>query len=333
MEMRYRAYFSLTVRVVIAVSLILAGVAIGQYTETFLPGAPATYRDATDLTKGYRFIDPLLFCADRALTGQTAAFSQSLQTKIEKAVADAKAAGTITEASVLYRDLSNGPRVVVNDTLSSSPASLLKIPLALSIHRRAEKDPSFLQKKVLMNIPDQNGGEHFKAPHAAEPGKEYTVEELLDMSIIDSDNNATDLLIMQLSEEELRKSYEDLGIDVPVDDPTNYTMNVGVYSSFFRILYNASYLNRDNSEHFLADLSRSTFTQGIVAGIPAGVVVSHKFGEHSDGTGIQQLHDCGIVYKPGQPYLLCIMTKGKNFDTLASVIRDISTTVWDADPQ
>jgi len=28
-----------------------------------------------------------------------------------------------------------------------------------------------------------------------------------------------------------------------------------------------------------------------------------------------QLHDCGIVYYPETPYLLCVMTKGWNFET------------------
>lgn len=181
-----------------------------------------------------------------------------------------------------------------------------------------------------MNIPDQNGGEYFAAPHKAEPGKEYTIEELLDLSLIDSDNNATDLLIMQLSEDELRNSYEDLGIQVPIDNPGAYTMNVGVYSSFFRILYNSSYLSRDASEEFLADLSHSTFTRGLVAGVPPGVTVSHKFGEHQIPGGLKQLHDCGVIYRADRPYILCVMTQGDDFNKLATSIADISKSVWEA---
>jgi hypothetical protein len=224
----HTAYFRLSTRIIIAVALFLAGIAFGQYADSFLPGAPKSYRDVTDLRQGYEYIDPLLFCSDHEMTGQTAAFSQNLQNRLTSVIDDAKKSGTVTDASVLYRDLSNGPRVSVNGEMGSAPASLLKVPLALSIHRRAEQDPTFLDKKVVMNIPDQNEGEHFPAPHSAVPGKEYTIEELLDLSLIDSDNNATDLLIAQLSNEELRKSYEDLGIKVPIDNPGAYTMNVGV---------------------------------------------------------------------------------------------------------
>ncbi len=302
---------------------------VGQYSDTFLPGAPQSYRDVTDLSKGYSFIDPLLFCADRDLKGQTAAFSQRLEATLNQKLTQLKNSGAISNASILYRDLSNGPRISVNGEMESAPASLLKVPLALSIHRRAEKDPTFLERTVKMDMPDQNQGQHFPPAKTAEPGKEYTVHELLDLSLIDSDNNATDLLITQLTEAELRSAYEDLGIQVPVDAAGSYTMNVGVYSSFFRILYNASYLSRDESEHLLKDLSSSMFTSGIVSGVPAGTTVSHKFGEYTTESGEKQLHDCGIVYRPDRPYLLCIMTKGSDADKLASSIADISKTVWE----
>ena len=330
MPMTHRAYFGLPIRITIAVVLLFVGVGIGQYTSAFLPGAHPDLPDQTDLAKGYHFINPLLVCSDHELSGQTASFSQTLQDKITSRINQAKQSGDIANASVYYRELNGVARFSVNGTMASEPASLLKVPLALSIHRKIESQPDFLQRKVVMNIPEQNTGEHFVAPNAAQAGKEYSVAQLLDLSLIDSDNNATDLLITQLSDSELRNSYTDLGIQVPVDNPTNYTMDVEAYASFFRILYNASYLTRADSEAFLSDLSHSTFTQGLVAGVPNGTTVSHKFGEFSAPDGSKQLHDCGIVYRTGNPYLLCIMTQGNDFDKLANTIAAISKVVWDA---
>ncbi len=322
------AYFSLR-NLIIAVVLFLAGLGVGQYTGAFLPGAHPDLPDQTDLATGYKFIDPLLICSDHELAGLSATFSQALQKKISDVIDADKKDGTITAASVYYRDLQNQARFTVNETLGSEPASLLKVPLGLSIRRKIEQNPAFLQQKVAMTIPDQNADEHFTAPAAAEPGKEYTIEQLLNLSLVDSDNNATGLLITQLSDTELRNSFTDLGIQVPVDNPFNYTLTVSAYASFFRILYNASYLTRIDSETFLSDLAQSTFTRGIVAGLPPGTLVSHKFGEFSSANGAQ-LHDCGIIYKPNHPYLLCIMTQGKDFDKLANTIASISKIAWDA---
>jgi beta-lactamase class A len=96
----------------------------------------------------------------------------------------------------------------------------------------------------------------------------------------------------------------------------------------FRILFNASYLTQAASEQALELLTRSEFRAGLVAGVPAGTVVAHKFGERIDG-GVAKLHDCGIVYHPARPYLLCVMTEGDRFEPLASLIAETSRIAYD----
>ena len=66
--------------------------------------------------------------------------------------------------------------------------------------------------------------------------------------------------------------------------------------------------------------------------MPSDIQIAHKFGER----GIarvgkpeqKQLHDCGIVYYPKRPYLLCVMTRGEDFDKQARIIQDISKIVY-----
>jgi hypothetical protein len=41
-----------------------------------------------------------------------------------------------------------------------------------------------------------------------------------------------------------------------------------------------------------------------------------------------QLHDCGIVYYPHKPYLLCVMTRGKSSDDNSKMIAEISKLVY-----
>ncbi len=43
-----------------------------------------------------------------------------------------------------------------------------------------------------------------------------------------------------------------------------------------------------------------------------------------------QLHDCGIVYYPEHPYVLCLMTRGYNWDKLKEVLHQASNIVYQA---
>ena len=76
-------------------------------------------------------------------------------------------------------------------------------------------------------------------------------------------------------------------------------------------------------------LSKTDYKKGLLAGLPEGITVAHKFGERAySDSNIKQLHECGIVYITGSPYLVCIMTRGTDFDQLASVIAEISSVIY-----
>ena len=83
------------------------------------------------------------------------------------------------------------------------------------------------------------------------------------------------------------------------------------------------------SEEALDLLTKSEFKDGLVAGVPPGVTVAHKFGERgAEGERMRQLHDCGIVYCPRSPYVLCVMTRGEDFQQLIGTTEDISRLVY-----
>jgi poly(A) polymerase Pap1 len=82
------------------------------------------------------------------------------------------------------------------------------------------------------------------------------------------------------------------------------------------------------SNKALEVLSQTEFDECIHGSVPEGTKVAHKFGERKNGKE-QQLHDCGIVYYPQNPYLLCVMTKGKNISELLPIIKHVSKEVYD----
>jgi beta-lactamase class A len=261
---------------------------------------------------GYQFISPLLECeSDNALASREII-------SLEKTVSDITTAkldeSTIDDVSVYYRDLNNGPWYGVNQDARFAPASLLKVPMMIALYKKAETDPSFLSLELV--------------PDGTESGE--TVEALIEKMIIKSENYAFDLLSNVVDFDEIRLMHDVLDIPFTEENSSDDYITVRRYSSLFRVLYNASYLNREYSEKALALLARAEYDSGIANGLPDNLVIANKFGIRSDQDDQrQQLHDCGVVYYPDHPYLLCIMTKGNDVDKLEEAIQDISRSVFD----
>jgi beta-lactamase class A len=275
---------------------------------------------------GYKYISPLLECGyEEAGTFE----SKLLQQKIEEIIISHKNAKNITHASVYIHDLISGSWVGINEKETFSPASLLKVPLMMAYLKQAEGDKMILSKKI--KIIEDNAGQSvqaFSPWKSTEVNQEYTVEELLTYMIKYSDNRAATNLLRELSPEVLNKVYYDIGIKPPsITKLEENFMSVTEYASFFEILYNASYLNTEMSEKALDILANTSFKKGLTSGLPLDVTVSHKFGER-DILSYKQLHDCGIIYKQNHPFLLCIMSRGSDFEKMALAIKDISKTSY-----
>jgi beta-lactamase class A len=165
------------------------------------------------------------------------------------------------------------------------------------------------------------------------PNTSYTVEDLIFRSLANSDNSANGLLVeyiryIQGDRDLFSEINRDLGI-IETSDSTTSAVTTKGYSSIFRMLYNASFLNPESSEKLLDIMSHSYFEKGLRAGVPNNIKISHKFGERFLDNGEKQLHDCGIIYYPDNPYLLCVMTKGRDFGKLEKIISWISKETYE----
>jgi beta-lactamase class A len=139
----------------------------------------------------------------------------------------------------------------------------------------SEENKSILTKKITLEKNPGTIPQMIRPIKQGEIGKEYTIEELLYMLIIYSDNSVLGALLSQIPEDIYNRVFTDLGVPLPKDQ--NYTLSVKDYASFFRILYNASYLNNENSEKTLSILSQTAYNDGIRASIPSSVAIAHKF--------------------------------------------------------
>lgn len=248
-----------------------------------------------------------------------------------------KEAGAVLAVSVFFRDLRAGPTFGINDFENFAPASLLKVPLALAYLRFEEENPGILESVIRYTKDGDILEQTFKPSKSIKKNETYTIEEILFHMVAYSDNVSFGVLSDYIKTlpnggKFLSQVYQELGVINP-RDAAQESVTVHGYASIFRQLYNVSYLNVELSEKLLSWLAQSDFKEGIVAGVPASVKVAHKFGERliveqSTDKEIKQLHDCGIVYFPNNPYILCIMTRGREWKDLTRVIKTISEKIY-----
>lgn len=255
-----------------------------------------------------------------------------LKQALEVNVAEAKNVLNASKISLYFRDLDIARWVGIAEDDTYHPASLMKVPLMIAYFKEAEKNPALLSKRLpyhtFTNLPP------FDTPSTLVVGTAYSVNNLIERMIIDSDNGAAILLLEHMNPEVLSETYTTLGIPEPDDYTIDYKISARTYGLFFRILYNATYLTPAYSEKALALLTKTTFTKTLVAGVPEGVTVAHKWGQHVSTRGEQitgiELSDCGVVYYPGHPYLLCVMTRATDEASAMKIISAISKTTYDA---
>jgi len=315
--------------IVIAASAICFGLG-------WLAGASANKTTAPKSLRlgGYQFIDPLLLCN----INNSSAYQENkpLASSINSIINTHIQSGDISKASVYAANLTNGKWAIVNGGTTYYPSSLGKIPIMMAYYELAENSSAILAKEITYPVgsKDLNATQDIQPAEAIIPGHSYTVEQLIEYMIKDSDNNATQLLYENIDQDKLQGVYGDLGIPIN-NDPTFTNLDFITpqqISLLFRVLYNATYLSRDYSEKTLDLMSQSSFTQGIVAGVPSSTTVGHKLGlvsiQSNGVTTEHELHDCGIVYASA-PYLLCVMTRGSApLSAMEGVIAQISQAAY-----
>ncbi len=275
----------------------------------------------------YAFISPLLGYHVPPATAQL----KELKDKVNEYINKNNTVGD--KVSVYYRDLKTDNWLGINEDDKYSPASMLKVIVMIGYLKKAETNPYVLSnqltyttsfKQILDDIP-------FDSQTLLKIGQHYSISYLIDKMIIDSDNGAKDLLLANIDDTFLNSVYTDLGLSGP-DTATEYLISPRAYSFFFRVLYNATYLDREMSERALSTLSKAVYSDGIRAQIPSDIKIAHKFGEHVEGDGKEvkyiELHDCGIVYPPDKSYVLCVMTHGSDVSELEKKIQNISDIVY-----
>lgn len=249
----------------------------------------------------------------------------------EKLMALQKKYSAKTYIYFLY--LNNGVWIGLNEKDKFDAASTLKVPLAMSVMKSAENGRVDLNAAYAIEEAELDGkfGELYKKG----AGGEYAMRDLLKIMLEQSDNTAMNAVYNSLTRlgisDPLADVYTALGwqdLEPPAfDEAPNYAIiNLKTLANMFLSLYNSTYLSPENSQQLLSYLANTSFNDKIDAGIPEGIIASHKIGIGGD---INTFSDCGIIYAPNRNYILCMGASGMNEEKTNSFMKEVSSAAYD----
>jgi beta-lactamase class A len=225
--------------------------------------------------------------------------------------------------SVFFEDLRSGADFGVNERMTYVPKSLFKLPTSIAVLKAVERGSFELDDRVRLteDVIDSSYG----TLYIRGAGSMVTVDELLTLSIGHSDNTANNALRSIIPFSAIEEARLALGVPYPEANSTEYKISPRNYASVLRSLYMAGYLRRPYSQYTLELLTLRRDASLLARGVPDEVIVANKIGEDAK-VGLH--HDCGIVYHPKNPYILCVMSASSEEEARA-VIPAISAMVYE----
>lgn len=229
--------------------------------------------------------------------------------------------------SFYFEALNSGAYIGTLEKEKFSPASLRKVPMLAALYKKFENNEVQRTDKVEILPDDVNT---ISGPLGNRgSGVVLTVDELINYTTYYSDNTAAAALLRVVGKESYTEAMFNMGLSyktfIETMDSPDTPLSAKEYSNVFRSLYYASWLTRISSNELLDKLTKTGFTDGLPAGVPSNILVSHKTAFWIEKS---QHHDCGIIYYPNDPYILCIMVLGLDESSSNRVTAKISKIIY-----
>jgi len=217
-------------------------------------------------------------------------------------------------AGIVVKDLKTGWQFSFNQGQEFPSASLVKIPIMAAVFKAAAEGRVNLEQPLVLTGAQKTPGSG-KIRYMPE-GSSFTVRQLVERMVIDSDNTASNMLIGLMGIDNLNVSFKELGLKntnlsrkmmdftYREEGIENYTTAQDI-AFILEKIYENRLINDDISTACLDILKRQKIKDRIPALLPPSAVVAHK-------TGLERgvCHDAGIIYSPDGNFLICVLTQG-----------------------
>lgn len=215
-------------------------------------------------------------------------------------------------------ELISGKEYGKNETVSFPAASLMKLPVILSMYIKNNEEVFDLDEKYKLLDKDKIGGAGVLQSKPA--GSNYSFRELVGLMGKYSDNTAYGVTVNKLGRSVIQEVISQLGMKkTSIVDHETTPYDIGL---LLRKLYRNEVVRSEQKEEILNALTNTIYEQWIPAGIPDEIKVSHKIGKD-----IGVFADGGIVFGP-RPFVLVIMSKDAREADADIVIPEVARIIW-----
>lgn len=222
---------------------------------------------------------------------------------------------------VYFEYLPTGTSIGINEKVDFESASLFKIPMIMAYYRGLEEQGG--DKNQTDVIKEQDINKEYGDLWQKGSGYEISLDEAIKRAITQSDNTAIAVIARNSKQADVLEVYEGLDINLTTSKDNIVLITLKGFSSILKSLFFASIVNKENSQHILDYMSQVEYRDAIVAGVPNDVPVAHKIGEIGD----RLYMDCGIIYVPSRPYILCMVSATDGAEA-AKRMKEVSSEVY-----
>jgi beta-lactamase class A len=233
---------------------------------------------------------------------------------------------------VAIKDLTTGEEVLLNAQLTFPTGSSIKIPVLVELYKQAAAGQYHLTDQRWVESKDRTGGSGVISLFG-EHTSSLSLRDLAVLMIVLSDNTATNMLIEQTGMDKVNATLDELGLSEirlrrkMIDQTASARGDENTATPWAAVrllekLHRGEVGNRQLSDDVLKMLKLPK-NSAIPRLLPASVEIANKPGS-IEGAAC----DWGIVYVPGRPYAIAIMTNyvGEGAD---NAIAQVSKLAYD----
>lgn len=236
---------------------------------------------------------------------------------------------------VVVKNLNSKDTIMINERLVFPSASTIKLVIMSQVLKEVKEKKHSLKEIIKLVNTVKTGGDGILKE--LNEGHEFTLEEIMTLMIILSDNTATNILISLVGMESINSMALELGLRntklqrkmMDSAAARSGRENLTCAEDMARILeliYEGKNVDSEYSGIMLEILKKQQVRGRLDLYLPDDTLIAHKTGD------LDKLeHDVGIVFLPGCTYIICVLTNETETNKDGrEIIGKISKAVYEA---